>query len=55
MLSSGHTFGATRLGAKHSFLGYLGELTGGLTSVRQAGPLLDQVRRWGWPAWKCCR
>jgi hypothetical protein len=49
VLSSGHTFGATRLGAKHSFLGYLGELTGGLTSVRQAGPLLEQAEK-DWPS-----
>ena len=49
VLSSGHTFGATRLGAKYSFLGYLGELTGGLTSVRLAGPLLEQAEK-DWPS-----
>mmetsp|Transcript_5115 Transcript_5115/g.5246 ORF Transcript_5115/g.5246 Transcript_5115/m.5246 type:complete len:809 (+) Transcript_5115:63-2489(+) len=48
VISAGHTFGAARLAAKYSFLGYLGELTGGLTSVRAAGGILDQAEN-DWP------
>jgi Zn-dependent M16 (insulinase) family peptidase len=43
VLTSGHTFAATRLSSRQSFLGHLNELTGGLTSVRQAGALLEQA------------
>jgi Zn-dependent M16 (insulinase) family peptidase len=49
VISAGHTYGAARLAAKYSFLGYLGELTGGLTSVRAAGSILDQAEK-DWPA-----
>jgi Zn-dependent M16 (insulinase) family peptidase len=49
VLSSGHTFGATRLAAKFSFLGYLAEVTGGITSVRLAGDLLAEAEN-NWPA-----
>lgn len=48
VISAGHTFGAARLAAKYSFLGYLGELTGGLTSVRAAGGILEQAEK-DWP------
>lgn len=48
VISAGHTFGAARLASKYSFLGYLGELTGGLTSVRAAGSILDQAEK-DWP------
>jgi hypothetical protein len=49
VLSSGHSFAAARLGAKSgSLLGYMGELTGGLTSVRRAGDLLTQAET-NWP------
>lgn len=41
LLSSGHSYAATRLAGRHSFLGYLNEITGGLSSVRSAGALLD--------------
>eukprot|EP00600_Ochromonadales_sp_CCMP1393_P015327 CAMPEP_0175034098 /NCGR_PEP_ID=MMETSP0005-20121125/22411_1 /TAXON_ID=420556 /ORGANISM="Ochromonas sp., Strain CCMP1393" /LENGTH=1034 /DNA_ID=CAMNT_0016294879 /DNA_START=271 /DNA_END=3375 /DNA_ORIENTATION=+ len=43
ILSSGHSFGATRLAGRSSFLGHLSEVTGGLTSVRNAGALLEQA------------
>ncbi len=49
VLSSGHTFAATRLGSRSSFLGHLNEVTGGLTSVRAAGPLLDHATN-DWPS-----
>jgi Zn-dependent M16 (insulinase) family peptidase len=49
VLSSGHTFGATRIAAKYSFLGYLSEMTGGLTSVRLAGKLLEDAEK-DWPS-----
>lgn len=49
VLSSGHTFAATRLGSRGSFLGHLNEITGGLTSVRAAGPLLDRATN-DWPS-----
>lgn len=41
VLSAGHSYAATRLSGRGSFLGYLNEITGGLTSVRRAGELLD--------------
>jgi Zn-dependent M16 (insulinase) family peptidase len=43
VITSGHTYAASRLASRYSFLGYLGELTGGLTSVRDAGKLLDMA------------
>lgn len=49
ILSSGHSFGATRLGSRSTFLGHLNEVTAGLTSVRAAGPLLDAATN-GWPS-----
>lgn len=49
ILSSGHSYGATRLGSRGSFLGHLNEVTGGLTSVRAAGPLLEEATR-DWPS-----
>jgi len=41
VISSGHSFAGTRLASRYSFLGHIGEITGGLTSVRNAGRLLD--------------
>ena len=41
VITSGHTYAASRLAARYSFLGYLGEVTGGITSVRAAGDLLN--------------
>lgn len=49
VLSSGHSYAASRLAARSSFLGYLGELTGGLSSVRAAGQLLQEAET-NWPA-----
>ena len=43
VITSGHTYAASRLASRHSFLGYLGEITGGLTSVRDAGRLLEEA------------
>jgi len=43
VITSGHTFAATRLAARYSFLGYLAEKTGGITSVRDAGNLIAEV------------
>ena len=48
VITSGHTYAATRLAAKYSFMGYFGEITGGLTSVRDAGALLEQAEK-DWP------
>jgi hypothetical protein len=48
VITSGHTYAASRLAARYSFLGYLGEVTGGITSVRRAGPLLEQAEK-DWP------
>lgn len=48
VITSGHTFAASRLAAKYSFLGYLGEVTGGLSSVRAAPALLEQAEK-DWP------
>jgi hypothetical protein len=50
VLSSGHSYASTRLSAKGgSLLSYMGELTGGLTSVRRAGQLLQEAEE-NWPA-----
>ena len=48
VITSGHTFAATRLASKYSFLGYLGEKMGGITSVREAGALLEEAEK-NWP------
>lgn len=45
ILSNGHSFGASRLAARHSFMGYMGEVQGGLTSVRGAGALLESAEK----------
>ena len=49
VITSGHTYAASRLAARHSFLGYLGEVTGGITSVRAAGGLLNEAEN-NWDA-----
>lgn len=49
VISAGHSYAATRLAARDSILGYIGEKTGGVTSVRQAGSLLQQAEK-DWPA-----
>jgi Zn-dependent M16 (insulinase) family peptidase len=48
IVSAGHSYGAARLAGRQSFLGYLGEVTGGLTSVRAAGSLLEMAEK-DWP------
>lgn len=49
VITSGHTYAASRLASRYSFLGYLGEVTGGITSVRHAGELLEQAEN-NWDA-----
>eukprot|EP01038_Epipyxis_sp_PR26KG_P012907 gene12907-17297_t len=49
VLSAGHSYGAARLSGRSSFLGYLGEVTGGLTSVREAASLLEKAEQ-DWPS-----
>lgn len=49
IVSAGHSYGAARLAGRQSFMGYLNEVTGGLTSVRQAGALLEMAEN-NWPA-----
>lgn len=48
VLSNGHSFSASRLASRQSFLGYMNELTGGITSVREAGKLLEYAEK-NWP------
>jgi Zn-dependent M16 (insulinase) family peptidase len=43
ILTSGHRYGSTRLASRDSILGYFNEITGGLTSVRNAGKLLKEA------------
>jgi hypothetical protein len=43
VVGSGHSFGMSRLAAKHSFLGYLGEHTSGLTYLRSIDDLLEEM------------
>merc|ERR1711871_312927 len=40
VITAGHSYGATRLAARHSLLGYIGEVTGGLTFTRRLASLL---------------
>ena len=49
VITSGHSYGATRLAARHSLLGYIGEVTGGLTYVRDVARLLEQAEQ-DWPS-----
>jgi presequence protease len=48
VITSGHSFAATRLAARHSFLGYVSEQLSGVTSVRQAGVMLQTAEK-NWP------
>ena len=48
VITSGHTFAATRLAAKFSFLGYLGEKMGGIEAVREATKLVHDAEH-NWP------
>lgn len=43
VITSGHSFAATRLSARYSLLGYMNELMSGITSVRQASNLLKEA------------
>jgi Zn-dependent M16 (insulinase) family peptidase len=49
IITNGHTYGASRLAARYSLLGYIGEMTGGLSFVRALGGLLEQAEN-DWPA-----
>jgi hypothetical protein len=49
VISSGQSYAASRLAARYSFMGYLGEVTGGITSLRRAGALLEEAEK-DWPA-----
>jgi len=49
VITAGHSYAASRLASRYSFLGYLGDVTGGLTSVRSASALLEQAEN-NWPA-----
>jgi Zn-dependent M16 (insulinase) family peptidase len=49
LLSSGHSYGATRIAGRHSFLGHLAEVTGGLSAVREAQSLVESAEN-DWPA-----
>lgn len=48
VITAGHAAAATRLAARYSFLGYLGEVTNGITALRNAGPLLEMAEK-DWP------
>lgn len=49
IITNGHTYGASRLGARYTLLGYVGEVTGGLTYVRGLGALIEQAEK-DWPS-----
>ena len=49
IITNGHTYGASRLGARYTLLGYIGEVTGGLTYVRGLGALIEQAEK-DWPS-----
>eukprot|EP00607_Mallomonas_marina_P007288 CAMPEP_0182417672 /NCGR_PEP_ID=MMETSP1167-20130531/2113_1 /TAXON_ID=2988 /ORGANISM="Mallomonas Sp, Strain CCMP3275" /LENGTH=1082 /DNA_ID=CAMNT_0024591379 /DNA_START=84 /DNA_END=3332 /DNA_ORIENTATION=+ len=51
VIGSGHSFGATRLAAKHSLLGYMNEVMGGVTAVKGSAALLAQAEN-DWPAFQ---
>ena len=49
IITNGHTYGASRLGARYTLLGYIGEVTGGLTYVRGLNALIEQAEK-DWPS-----
>jgi len=49
IITSGHSYGATRLAARYSLLGYLAETTGGLTYAREVATLLEHAEK-DWPS-----
>lgn len=49
IITNGHTYGASRLGARYTLLGYIGETTSGLTYVRGLNGLIEQAER-DWPS-----
>ena len=49
VITNGHSYGASRLSARNSLLGYMGEMTGGLTYTRNLAALLEQAEK-DWPA-----
>lgn len=49
VVSSGHSYAATRLGARYSLLGYMGEVMGGVTAISSTAKLLEQAEK-DWPS-----
>ena len=49
VITAGHSYGATRLAARHSLLGFIAETTGGLTYARDVADLLEQAKS-DWPS-----
>jgi Zn-dependent M16 (insulinase) family peptidase len=49
IITSGHTYAASRLSARYSLVGYINERTGGLTYVRDLATLLEQAEK-DWPS-----
>lgn len=49
VISNGHSYAATRLGAKFSYLGYLAERSSGITYISQLNRLLDEATN-DWPS-----
>ena len=49
VVGSGHSYGMARLASQRSFLGYLGEHTGGLSYLRSVDDLLEQMEN-DWPS-----
>jgi presequence protease len=43
VITNGHTYGASRLAARYSPLGYIGEMTSGLSYIRCLGGLLNEA------------
>mmetsp|Transcript_64393 Transcript_64393/g.112423 ORF Transcript_64393/g.112423 Transcript_64393/m.112423 type:complete len:1091 (+) Transcript_64393:80-3352(+) len=48
VITAGQRYGGSRLSARHSLLGYLGEATGGLTYMRNLASLLEEAEA-DWP------
>jgi presequence protease len=48
VISSGHSYAATRLGSKFSYLGYLAENSSGITFISRLSALLEQATN-DWP------
>mmetsp|Transcript_15906 Transcript_15906/g.20899 ORF Transcript_15906/g.20899 Transcript_15906/m.20899 type:complete len:1105 (+) Transcript_15906:153-3467(+) len=48
VVSSGHSFVNTRIASRHSLLGYLSEITGGITYLQQLGLMINEAES-DWP------